>query len=254
MRIQYASDLHLEFDDNYNYLETIPLVPVAPYLVLAGDIDVISDGTVTRPDFFQYLSDNWKQVYIIPGNHEFYKNGNVAASFNLELTIHSNVRYLNHQVISIEGVDLIFSTLWSRVNTSLIKSLIADFRQRKYGEGPFKYKQHDELHGKAVTWLNKVFSTKKVRPRVVVSHFVPCQQANGYPPSNDNYLGPIMNRYFVADLEFRIKDWDIDYWIYGHNHWDKDVDALGVKFRSNQLGYTFQMEHAKFEFDKTIEI
>ncbi|MEP1778982.1 metallophosphoesterase [Reichenbachiella sp.] len=228
--------------------------PSAPYLILAGDIDIISNGHVTRPDFFQYLSDHWQEVYIIPGNHEFYKKGNVAASYNLEFAIHPNVRYLNHQIITLEGVDFMFTTLWSSVNTSLIKSLIADFRQCKYGDGPFKYKHHDELHGKAVKFLDKVLSPTKERARVVVSHFVPCQQANGYPKKSNNYMDPILNRYFVADLENRIQDWAIDYWIYGHNHWDKNVDSLGVKFRSNQLGYTFSMEHTDFNFEKVIEI
>ncbi|MEP2025420.1 metallophosphoesterase [Reichenbachiella sp.] len=254
MKIQYASDLHLEFDDNYHFLMSNKLKPVAPYLILAGDVDIISDGRVTRPEYFQYLSDNWKEVYIIPGNHEFYKKGNVAASYNLELTIHSNVRYLNHQVVTIEGVDLIFTTLWSRVNTSLIKNYIADFRQCTYANGPFKYTHHDQLHGKALSWLNKILSLDKERPRVVVSHFVPCQEANGYPKSNDSYIGPIIGRYFVADLENRIRDWDIDYWIYGHNHWDKDEDALGVKFRSNQFGYCHTFEHKDFDFEKMIEI
>lgn len=254
MKIQYASDLHLEFDDNYQFLMSNKLKPTAPYLILAGDIDIISNGTVTRPEYFQYLSDNWKEVYIIPGNHEFYKKGNVATSFDLELTIHSNVRYINHQVITTEGVDLIFTTLWSRTNTSLIKSAIADFRQCKYADGPFKYTHHDELHAKAFRWLNQVLSSEKVRPRVVVSHFVPCSQADGYPESNDSYMGPIIKRYFVADLETRIRNWDIDYWVYGHNHWDKDVDALGVKFRSNQFGYYHTFEHKDFDYAKTIEI
>lgn len=254
MKFQYASDLHLEFDENYHFLMSNKLKPVAPYLILAGDIDIISDGKVTRPEYFRYLSDNWKEVFIIPGNHEFYKKGNVAASYNLELTIHSNVRYLNHQVVTIEGVDLIFTTLWSRVNTSLIKNYIADFRQCKYADGPFKYTHHDQLHEKAVSWLNKVLSPDKERPRVVVSHFVPCEEANGYPKSKDNYIGPIISRYFVASLENRIRDWDIDYWIYGHNHWDKDVDNLGVKFRSNQFGYCHTLEHKEFDLEKVIEI
>ena len=81
MRIQYASDLHLEFSENSSYLKHNPLLAVGDVLVLAGDIGYIGDDNYSKHPFWDWASQNYKQVIVIPGNHEFYK------LFDLEITL-----------------------------------------------------------------------------------------------------------------------------------------------------------------------
>ena len=78
MRIQYASDLHLEFAENGSYIKHNPLPVTGDILVLAGDIGYLRDENYSRHPFWSWASDNYRQVIVCMGNHEFYKNYDIA--------------------------------------------------------------------------------------------------------------------------------------------------------------------------------
>ena len=71
MKIQFCSDLHLEFLENISFLKTNPIKPIGDILLLAGDIVLLRDIDKHK-DFFNYISYNFKTTYWIPGNHEYY--------------------------------------------------------------------------------------------------------------------------------------------------------------------------------------
>ena len=72
MKIQYASDLHLEFGENSKWLKDNPLIPSANILVLAGDIGYLGDANYRTHPFWDWASQNYKQVVVVSCNHELY--------------------------------------------------------------------------------------------------------------------------------------------------------------------------------------
>ena len=73
MRIQYISDLHLEHYHNLKIPSIFRRIieSVGDILILAGDIGYPSEKHYT--DFIQFISDKYEKIFLILGNHEYYK-------------------------------------------------------------------------------------------------------------------------------------------------------------------------------------
>ena len=68
--IQVYSDLHLEFNGARAALP--PIKPCAPVVALLGDIGIPS--MPSYEEFILEMSDMFKQVLVVSGNHEYYSN------------------------------------------------------------------------------------------------------------------------------------------------------------------------------------
>ena len=71
MIIQYASDLHLVFPQNYQYVTTKGLLPEGDVLVLAGDVADLF--YLYRYDaFWDWCEEHFNHTIFVPGNHDYY--------------------------------------------------------------------------------------------------------------------------------------------------------------------------------------
>lgn len=116
MRIQFASDLHLEFADNWRFLKQHPLEKTGDVLVLAGDIGYLGDDNYSTHPFWDIVAEQYEQVLVVPGNHEFYKFYDLATLKDGELLqIRPNVRVYYNAVVTLGDVDFILSTMWAHI-------------------------------------------------------------------------------------------------------------------------------------------
>jgi predicted phosphohydrolase len=114
MKIQYCSDLHLEFPENQKFLRRNPLNVVGDILILAGDIVTFHDLGKAN-DFIDFACDHYSAVYWVPGNHEYYGADISDKPSPLCEKLRDNLFLVNNHSVVHEGVRLFFTTLWSRI-------------------------------------------------------------------------------------------------------------------------------------------
>ena len=254
MKIQYASDLHLEFPENWKYMQKNPLEPPAEILVLAGDIMPIA-FLDKRREFIEFLSQNWRQVFWVPGNHEFYGSDIKDFETILEINLRQNVTILNNKFEIEQGVRFMFSTLWSKIsiqNSLRIQKTLSDFGSIHFDLGLFTPEHYNVLHQQSLRLLrlyqNKVDS--KFSKTLIVTHHVPTFK--NYPAQ---HKGDFLNEAFGTELFDLIEELNADAWIFGHHHENvKEFKIGNTRMLTNQLGYKKNTEGKRFRLDKTIEL
>lgn len=197
MTIQYCSDLHLEFQENKNYLERFPLKPEGEILLLAGDI-VLLKTMKEHDDFFNYCSGNFEATYWIPGNHEYYQYDLADVKTPLNEKIKENVFLLNNQTVTYKNVELIFSTLWSHIPPQrefIVQQSVNDFHLIKNKGKKLTIADFNALHKTDLDFLKTALANPTDKQRIVVTHHVPTLM--NYP---EQYRNSDINAAFAVEL------------------------------------------------------
>ena len=77
MKIQYMSNLHTELADNSRNLKNVKFPVTGDILVLAEDTFYLNNTTAPLAKFWKWASVNYRQVLLVPGNHEYYQRCDV---------------------------------------------------------------------------------------------------------------------------------------------------------------------------------
>ncbi len=225
MRLQFFSDIHLEF---------APLdVPAtsADVIVAAGDIGVGAAGA-------HWLAGLGKPVVYVAGNHEFYGGDMGAVQAAIETaTAGTGVRYLENGVTDIAGVRFIGSTLWAAFEDGRPELLRAagrtlnDFQQIRLGAGQWTPEASVAACRRATSFLATALARPWQGPTVVVTHHAPTRRSWRGP--EDATLRPA----YCNDLDDLCARHAPALWFHGHTHWTTDYRIGATRVLCNPRGY-----------------
>jgi Icc-related predicted phosphoesterase len=252
MKIQYCSDLHLEFPANKKFLDKYQIKPVGEILLLAGDILPFSLHT-SQKEFIDYVAGNFEMVYWVPGNHEYYGYDLGTVADPLLEKIRSNVWLLNNQIMAYRNINFICSTLWSRIsplNALDIQRSISDFFEIKWQGKKFTTREFNQLHHESILFLKNSVQENSGAKNIIVTHHVPTLYH--YPA---RFRNSPLNEAFAVELYDFIHSCNAMYWIYGHHHSNTPEFSIGnTGVVTNQLGYVQRNEQLGFNVNACIEI
>lgn len=273
MRLQLASDLHLERDPGF---ELAP-APGADTLVLAGDVGSYQAGSLLGGDDFGLARFSprrpgapWRRVLYVPGNHEYDGQDFAQRHARLRaLCTELDILWLEREVHLIDGVRVIGTTLWTDFDAlaadepTPARRLVqrekalraANFYLRRFTalrDGtPMLADAWREQALICQAWLREALARPYPDgPTMVVTHHAPSLRSAdpryGLVPGTAGFCNRLDELFDHADL-----------WLHGHLHCPADYRAGRdgrCRVVANPLGYAAKGEREGFRPTLTIEL
>lgn len=260
MRIQYFSDIHLEFFKNINHIKILLLKinKCANTCVIPGDIGYPFDPNYKY--FLENISKIFTNIIIIHGNHEYYQLGEYQKNKTIkeikEKTIDicskiPNIYFLDNSYIDLpntetgQNVRFIGSTLWS--NIYLPSFMVND----KSNIDEFTMENNNSWYKENKKFIEETVNKSKDIDCVLVTHHLP-----SFSLINEKFLtGPYQyyNQCFASNCENLIKP-PIKAWIFGHTHIKTNKKINDVQCVCNPIGYPGENEESEINYNEIIEI
>lgn len=254
MRIQIASDLHLELRPKSTPKEI--LEPAAPLLALLGDVAPLDHPNLAP--FLEWCSEFWETVIWIPGYLELLSDKTLAAAVQTMRGIAAkfkNIVVLDREgMVSSDGLYVFGLTFWKfpKDGTTIWNP---DFHRYVEAEpSPIDPGLMRKLHREDLAWLKRI-TTAQTEPIVILSHMSPMTwlQEQTFVADPDKSL-------VIPEIELLLRP-PVVAWLSGYNHqsiefqkgWSDATGAKGVVYMaSNPLGRP--LENQGYKRDAVVRV
>lgn len=213
MRIQYASDLHLDMHPKTTY-EEILKPGVAPVLALLGDVCPLDYSHLYA--FFEWCSERWATVIWIPGNLEVWGSGFIDTAVAVhtmkkKVDAFKNVHVLCCEAMGSEdGLLILGCPLWRRPSDELMLQVTGNIWAKSdptpVDKGVFLME-----YNRCKKWLQSYLQGSEY-PVVVLSHYAPLPWL-----TEEEWIPDKRARTNAPDMEILLRR-PLVAWLFGHCH------------------------------------
>ena len=204
-RLQYASDIHLE-----KRVDIPTIVPAYENLALVGDIG--NPFTEKYTTFVESCSKLFDNVFVVPGNHEYYSDSFEIVSWKLDglkayFRSLGNVELLNNNVVQIDNLRIAGSVLWC------------------------SNERYIHRHQQCLAFIHK--QLQSVTPLIMLTHYPPSYKlmVNKYRKFTNSH------DLYYNHLDHLVRD-PVIAWISGHTHCQTVMKINGVFCGINACGHS----------------
>ena len=244
LKVDFMSDLHLEFASDELDLGT------GDVLVLAGDIltarnlnvDPSSPKRQKYTAFMDKASKHYTNVVYVAGNHEHYGHAIEKTLRDVKAWAPSNVHFLEREEFVLGDWVFLGTTLWTDLkdNDPLVSWDLArymnDFRAISINHSKFTTHKWWAEHFISSRWLGEKLAEHADKKVFVVTHHAPSfQSISDYYRTERNKN--VNHGYFTDLEEFILVHPQIKYWVHGHTHNSADYMIGGTRVLCNPRGY-----------------
>ena len=236
MRVFAISDLHVDYEDNANWVRNLPCSEFTKdILIVAGDISdslKLLDWTLTT------LAARFKTVLFVPGNHDLWQHRDKGISSSLDKFEH--VRSVatgagaSMSAFRTDGLCILPLLSWYDYSfgqpSDELLQVWMDYRACRWPE-------HYSMDDVSAYFERQNLPHEAVEGEFVItfSHFLPrIDVLPAFIPVSRRMLDPILG---AARIDRQIRKLNSAIHIYGHSHvnWRTRID--GVSYINNALGY-----------------
>lgn len=226
-------------------------------MLLAGDISIFKDTEsrlvedtsyeVGWRGLIEWLSDNFKMTYLIPGNHEFF--GDTLENGFLKIAEYNKYSYkfkiLYNEVVHLnDEYAIVGSTLWTNIPKCYSIGLNNNDLQNIKN---WSLKKHIEQHKCCISFLKRSLENKN-KKYIVVTHHSP----STYDTSNFFFSIESSNCTYSIDLDELLHKSTV--WIFGHTHWNIVHKYSKTLLMSNCQGKYYENTGKKYRNDMVFNV